>query len=112
MVYYADTYSCKVHAIPCNAAGIPSGNTQKWRTVLTLDKELEGMPGEAVCITDHDVAQGFPRTLHSRALLRVCTRLPPRALIYMRMRRISPSTPHRCCRWNRNRRSGQCVGGA
>ncbi len=51
MIFYADTYSCRVHAIPCDAAGVPTGDTQKWRTVLTLDKEREGMPGEAACVT-------------------------------------------------------------
>eukprot|EP00208_Stichococcus_sp_RCC1054_P008341 CAMPEP_0206149326 /NCGR_PEP_ID=MMETSP1473-20131121/37717_1 /ASSEMBLY_ACC=CAM_ASM_001109 /TAXON_ID=1461547 /ORGANISM="Stichococcus sp, Strain RCC1054" /LENGTH=337 /DNA_ID=CAMNT_0053546783 /DNA_START=3023 /DNA_END=4036 /DNA_ORIENTATION=+ len=42
--YYNDTYTGKVHAIPCDATtGVPDPEAP-WRTVLHLDEETEGAP--------------------------------------------------------------------
>lgn len=43
VIYYNDTYTRKVHAIPTDSEGTPTADTSQWRTVLTFPEE-EGAP--------------------------------------------------------------------
>jgi SMP-30/Gluconolactonase/LRE-like region len=51
-LYYNDTYAGKVYAMPCTADGTPD-TSASWRTIVTLDADMQGSPDGMAIDSDH-----------------------------------------------------------